>query len=214
MVMLCFTGTRSRRYWRCTSATARLPSERASASSASSLDTSASRAITRFTPRKVQAIGRELRNAQQEVHVGFAVATVATAGACRVEKTPPLVDAQRLRMHAGQLGCHRDDVDGLVRAGSRERHQRASCIAVSLPACRAGCRRRGLAEGLDGLPVRRLVGSVGTWTSTVTSRSPVPRPAWHTPFPDPEGLTASGSGRNLQGDRVAPPGWAPVSRHP
>ena len=48
-----------------------------------------------------------------------AVAAAAAAGARRVDQALALVDAQGLRVHAGQLGGDRDDVDGTVVVRSR-----------------------------------------------------------------------------------------------
>ena len=44
--------------------------------------------------------------------VALGVTPVPPAGPRRVNQAPTLVDAQRLGVDAGQLGRHRDDVDG------------------------------------------------------------------------------------------------------
>ena len=62
---------------------------------------------------QVEALGGELLDAAQERDVGVAVAAAAAPGAGRVDQALALVDAQRLRVDAGQLGGDRDDVDGV-----------------------------------------------------------------------------------------------------
>ena len=49
----------------------------------------------------------------ESLDVGIAVSTVSTLGTCRLDETATLVDAQRLRVHARQLGGDRDDIDGV-----------------------------------------------------------------------------------------------------
>src|SRR5690606_21359335 len=53
---------------------------------------------------EVETFVRELLDALQSGDVGVAVPTAAPAGSCRVDKSFALVDAQGLRVHAGQLG--------------------------------------------------------------------------------------------------------------
>ena len=72
---------------------------------------SSSSSSTRFDAGEVQAVGGELGDAPQPVDVALAVAAVAADRAGRVEQALALVDAQRLRMHAGELGGDRDHVD-------------------------------------------------------------------------------------------------------
>ena len=63
------------------------------------------------TPARLSPSVGELLDAAQPLDVGVAVAAAAAAGAGRVEQALALVDAQRLRVDAGQLGGDRDDVD-------------------------------------------------------------------------------------------------------
>ena len=65
---------------------------------------------------EVQPGGGQLLDAAQVGDVGLAVAAVAPAGAGRVQQALALVDAQRLRVDAGELGRDRDDIDGARRA--------------------------------------------------------------------------------------------------
>ena len=65
---------------------------------------------TRFTPARLRPAARELGDATQPIDVALAVAAVAADRARRIEQALALVDAQRLRMHAGELGRDRDHV--------------------------------------------------------------------------------------------------------
>ena len=65
---------------------------------------------------QVEPVGGELLDAAQLGDVGVAVAAAAAGGAGRVDEALALVDAQGLRVHAGELGGHRDDVDGSARS--------------------------------------------------------------------------------------------------
>ena len=53
----------------------------------------------------------ELLDAPQQRDVAIGVATVAALRALRLDEALALVDAQRLRVHTRELGCHRDDVE-------------------------------------------------------------------------------------------------------
>ena len=105
------SGTRSRRYWRWVRPPPRgprpgwPPARRSRATSASS-------SRTRRTPSRLSPALVRLLDAAQPVDVVLAVAPAAALGAARVEQALALVDAQGLGVHAGQLGGHRDDVDG------------------------------------------------------------------------------------------------------
>ena len=59
---------------------------------------------------EVHPFGGQLGDAAQHLDVGVGVAAVAALRARRVEQAAPLVLAQRLGMHAGELGGDRDDV--------------------------------------------------------------------------------------------------------
>ena len=106
------SGTRSRRYWRWVCSTA-----------ACSPACSVARLLAQrghlglelehpLHAGQVEALAGELLDAAQQGDVGVAVAAAAPAGAGRVDQALALVDAQGLGVHAGQLGGHRDDVDG------------------------------------------------------------------------------------------------------
>ena len=77
------------------------------------------------------------------------VAAVAAAGARRVDEALALVDAQRLGVHAGQLGRHRDHVHGAARALTAEQRGAAppalrSAPVVPRPLVRSSSGRRGV----------------------------------------------------------------------
>src|SRR4051794_4096769 len=58
-------------------------------------------------------LGEPLHLAQPR-HVPGGVATAAPAGARGGDEAEPVVLAQRLRVHAGELGCHGDDEHGVL----------------------------------------------------------------------------------------------------
>ena len=58
--------------------------------------------------------GGQILDAAEPLDVDLAVAAVAALRASRLHEAAALVDAQRLRVHAGELGCDRDDVDRLA----------------------------------------------------------------------------------------------------
>ena len=115
------------------------------------------------------AVVGELLDPAQQRDVALGVAAAAAGRARRREQALALVDAQRLRVHARELGRDRDHVQRSslsapsalppVRAARRE--QRGARVVVE----RAG-------ERLDRLALLARRGSSGTCTSTVTSRSP------------------------------------------
>jgi hypothetical protein len=57
------------------------------------------------------ALVGELLDVLQQLDVAVGVAAAAALGALRLDEALALVDPQRLRMNAGQLGRHRDDVE-------------------------------------------------------------------------------------------------------
>ena len=59
-------------------------------------------------------VGGQILDAAQALDVDVAVAAVAALGARRLHEPAALVDAQRLRVHARQLGGNGDDVDGVT----------------------------------------------------------------------------------------------------
>jgi hypothetical protein len=61
---------------------------------------------------EVEPARRQILNVVQDLEVLVAVAAAAPHGAGRVDEALALVDPERLGVHAGQLGRHRDDVDG------------------------------------------------------------------------------------------------------
>ena len=61
---------------------------------------------------EVVALGGQLLDTAEQRDVLVGVATGPAAGARRADQSAPLVDAQRLRVHAGQLGRDGNDVDG------------------------------------------------------------------------------------------------------
>ena len=109
---------------------------------------------------EVQTAGGELGDSAQRLDVVVAVATVAALRARRANQTAALVDAQGLRMHAGQLGRNRDDIHGLGPAAQDHAVSFAVTVAASA-SCSMAARSASVSE-------------VGTTTSTVTMRSPVP----------------------------------------
>ena len=68
--------------------------------------------MTRRTPSRLRPAGGQVLDAAQPLDVALAVAAAAALGAGRVDQALALVDAQGLGVDAGQLGRHRDDVDG------------------------------------------------------------------------------------------------------
>ena len=63
---------------------------------------------------EVEPRRRQFLDVTQALEVVVREAPAAPAGPRRIEQALALVDAQRLRMHPGQLGRHRDHVDRLV----------------------------------------------------------------------------------------------------
>ena len=107
---------------------------------------------------EVHPLGRQLRDTTQHLDVGVGVPAVAALRARRVEQAAPLVLAQRLGMHARQLGRHRDHVH---RPGSSLHDHHA------LTSARLASRSASIAARCS------RVRSRGTATSIVTMRSPV-----------------------------------------
>ena len=62
-------------------------------------------------PDQADALVGELLDALEQRDVAVGVAPAAALGAARLDEALALVDAQRLRVHAGELGRHRDDVE-------------------------------------------------------------------------------------------------------
>ena len=110
------SGTRSRRYWRWVAATA----ARACAPRLVELGLRAGQLGLELEdpahPFEVQPGGGQLLDVAQPGQVGVGEAPAPAARPRRVQQALALVDAQRLRVHAGQLGRHRDHVDGAVRS--------------------------------------------------------------------------------------------------
>src|SRR3954447_16123365 len=111
---------------------------------------------------EVHARSREFADAAQTFDVDVAVTTVAALCARRLYQAAALVDAQGLGMHAGQLGRDRDDVDGVVLRSHCHDSNRVLGETV-VAAVSAWTAARCSSESC-----------VGTSTSTVTMRSPVP----------------------------------------
>jgi hypothetical protein len=63
-------------------------------------------------PGEVEALVGQLLDALEELDVGLAVAAAAALRPRRFEEALALVDAQGLRVDAGQFGGDRYDVDG------------------------------------------------------------------------------------------------------
>src|SRR3982751_3750307 len=70
-----------------------------------------------FHPGKVETFVGELLDTAELVGVGVAVAAATAAGARGIDEALALVDTQRLRVHARQLGRHRDDVQRAIVVG-------------------------------------------------------------------------------------------------
>ena len=142
---------------------------------------------------QVEALAGELLDAAQLLDVLVAVAAAAAAGAGRVDQALALVDAQGLRVQPGQLGGHRDHVDG-----SR---WSARWSAIRPPGAR-GARPRSTRLGRPRAPcARRSTSLAGTATSTVTSRSPVPLRRGDALALHPERAARAGAGRDPQRHR-------------
>src|SRR5690606_35876245 len=107
----------------------------------------------------------EIGDALQLLDVRVAVAAVTTLRAGGVDEPASLVDAEGLRMHAGQLGGHRDDVHRLVTAASAHVDEPPvrGLTVVAAANCSIAARCASLSD-------------VGTSTSTVTIRSPARSP--------------------------------------
>ncbi len=110
------SGTSSRRYLRWVRATASRASARVTASSPRSRATSASSSITWRTPSRLRPALVRLWMWRSRSRSLLAEPAAPALGAARVDQALALVDAKGLGMDAGQLGGHRDDVDG---AGTR-----------------------------------------------------------------------------------------------
>ena len=76
--------------------------------------------------RQVEAQVRELLDTTQAFHVALRVAARVLGGALRLYQPAPLIQPQRLRMHAGQLGRHRDHEQRPVPVVAREHAQLAT----------------------------------------------------------------------------------------
>ena len=63
---------------------------------------------------EVHSFGGEFADAAEPFDVDVGVAPVAALGACRLHQTAAFVDAQRLRVHAGQFGSNGDHIHGVV----------------------------------------------------------------------------------------------------
>src|SRR4029450_12982919 len=96
----------------------------------------------------------------QHLDVGVAVATIASGRAGWPHEAAALIDAQRLRVHSGELGGHRDDVH---RLGATTHHEVVSRVRDAAAAASCSIAVRSCSESC-----------VGTATSIVTMRSPVP----------------------------------------
>ena len=188
-------GTRSRRYCRWVSRRPLGPPARSAASWPRSLLELGLQVQHHLHAGQVQALGGELLDAAEQRDVLVAVATAAADGPGRVDQALALVDAKRLRVQPGQLGGHRDDVDGT--RGRRVGHQ-------PTPRCSRGDEPSDAAwRASTALRSRRSTASTGTATSTVASRSPGALRAGHAPALDPERAPAARAGRDPERDRRA-----------
>ncbi len=132
---------------------------------------------------------REALHLAQQRDVARRVAPPAAAGASRRDQAEPVVLAQRLRVHAGQLRGDRDDEDrrvlGDVLTPAACSPPRASAAVI----CGRGSSCCVVAYFCSASRASS-VSAVGTATSTVTSRSPVadlvatPRPRTRIVRPD------------------------------
>src|SRR5579872_343516 len=171
-------------------------------------------------PLEVEALGGELLDASELGDVRLGVAAAAAARPGRVEQPASLVDAQRLGVHAGELGGHRDHVHRPVGA---VRRRLPGFLAVrwsvsrghgQTPRCSRGDPSVARASASTAFRCSSLSVS-GTATSTVTRRSPAlvpdftPRPFTRNvlPFGVPGGtrrVTApSSEGTLMSAPRVA-----------
>ena len=119
----------------------RLAGRRAMARSCSSM------ASTRSTPARLRPELGELLDAAQAFHVALRVAARVLGRALRQHQAAPLVQAQRLRVHAGQLGRHRDHEQGPVSVVLVEHRQSAQSLS-SARGARVGQHLRELLEEL------------------------------------------------------------------
>ena len=100
-----------------------------------------SSARMRLHAGEAHALVGELLDAAQQRDVALGVAAAAAARARGLDQPLALVDAQRLRVHAGELGRDRDDVERpRVRILRRHRRFASGCGAVRT--ARRGGRRR------------------------------------------------------------------------
>ena len=147
-------------------------------------------------PGQVEALVGELLDAAEALDVLLAVAAAAAAGAGRVDQALALVDAQGLRVHAGQLGRHRDDVDG---CGCERCHRQA---APSPPRCAraaTGVWRRPPAPRPPGARRRDSFGGHRDLDGDEqVARAPF---GAHAPALHPERAARAGAGRDAQGHR-------------
>src|SRR5262249_19755218 len=140
-------------------------------------------------------LGQPLHLAQDE-DVAKRVAPAPARCPPRRNQAEPVVGAQRLRVQAGKLRGHRDDVYGsVVRQPEVVLHVVASPGTVPrLPGVRHHAwplrsnSSRGSAPVVASLNFSRALRAsslswVGTWTSTLTSRSPCVASGLRTPLP-------------------------------
>ena len=125
--------------------------------------------------RQVDPFVGELLDREQPVDVGLRVPPRVARRAARAHQALALVDAQRLRMHAGQLGRHADDehralIEVSLPVGHRlvllrHDHDTPSDLRGESPCSSCSCRSRSFCD---------LESRAGTSTCVVTSRSPWP----------------------------------------
>src|SRR6478672_3485637 len=117
----------------------------------------------------------QLRDLPEQLDVAPGVAPAAAAGATGADQPEPVVGAEGLRVQAGQLGGHADDVDRHLGARGAARPGGHDELPRVLASNRFARRSEAPAASRSASTAARDFSSrwAGTCTSTVTSRSPV-----------------------------------------
>jgi hypothetical protein len=62
---------------------------------------------------KIHSGIRQFSNALQSANICIAVSAISTTCAGWLKQAAALINAQRLWVNSGDLGCYRDDIDGM-----------------------------------------------------------------------------------------------------
>src|SRR6202050_84197 len=123
-------------------------------------------------PLEVEPGRRQLLYVAQPLQVELGAPPAPATRARRVEQALALVDAQRLRVHAGELGRHRNDVDRRVGVTALARAASGLAGHAAHPSTASRGAASVTAAGDSHAARCSSVLSVGTSTSLLTMRSP------------------------------------------